>query len=510
MIKIPEDLKNRLKACRSLPSVPAVAIKIMELCEQDDIGMPEVATVLARDPALAAKVLKVANSAIYGVRAQVTTLDRAIAIMGINAVLSLSLSFSLVKTLRKSSHAGFDHLTYWRRSVITAVAAKALGASAGHAYRDEYFLAGLLQDIGMLVLNEVLPDAYGRLIPLAEGNHRKLIELERKAFGTDHGIVGGWLLELWNLPTNLRLSAATSHAADTIDDPRVEKFCRVVGLAGHIAEIWTNPDTTAATGFARQQATDLLDMTPARFEILLGEVAGALPEITSNLDLEIGSQEALNRLYDQAREALIALTLQAQQQARLAQDLAKRDGLTSLYNRSHLEEALPQIYAAAVRMHQALSALFVDIDNFKTINDTYGHQAGDAILMSMGQILRSSTRASDLVVRYGGDEFVCLLPNTGSAGAQLVAERIRAAACPPHKVSNGIELEITLSQGCATSLPDHPYQSGISLLHDADHCLYIAKRNGRNRVVTSDSGGTDAKPQASAAQPPQESVASNR
>lgn len=86
MIKIPEDLKNRLKACRSLPSVPAVAIKIMELCEQDDIGMPEVATVLARDPALAAKVLKVANSAIYGVRAQVTTLDRAIAIMGINAV----------------------------------------------------------------------------------------------------------------------------------------------------------------------------------------------------------------------------------------------------------------------------------------------------------------------------------------------------------------------------------------------------------------------------------------
>src|SRR5665647_2097702 len=102
MIEIPQELQIQLRACRTLPSVPAVAIKIMELCDQDDVGIPEVAAGLSRDPALAAKGLKFANSVIYGVRSQVTTLDWALAIMGINAVLSLSLSFSLVKTLRKS------------------------------------------------------------------------------------------------------------------------------------------------------------------------------------------------------------------------------------------------------------------------------------------------------------------------------------------------------------------------------------------------------------------------
>jgi diguanylate cyclase (GGDEF)-like protein len=488
MIEIPAELQDKLKACRTLPSIPAVALKIMELCEQDDIGTADVASVLARDPALSAKVLKVANSAIYGVRAQVTTLDRAIAIMGTNAVLSLSLSFSLIKTMKKSNRNTFDHMTYWRHSIITALTAKALGNTPEFTNLNEYFLAGLLQDIGILVFNEMVPTAYSRLIPRAERSHEKLVELEREAFGVDHAALGGWLLEHWNLPPNLKVSIAASHNPQIIPPGDAGRLCRVGMVAWRVAEIWINSDTPGATARARQEAIELLGLSPEQFEKLLAEVAGALPEITSSLDLEIGSQEALHRLYDQAREALIVLALQAQQQARLAQDMAKRDGLTALYNRSYLEDALPQFFENAAKANQALSVIFVDVDNFKSINDTHGHQAGDAVLLLIARILQSSTRISDLVARYGGDEFVCILPNSNQDGAAIVADRIRTAtASAPHKVSDHSEVEITVSQGCATSLPDSPYDSAISLLKHADRCLYAAKRNGRNRVMSSSS-----------------------
>lgn len=511
MIEIPAQLQSKLKSCRTLPSVPAVAIKIMELCEQDDVGTTEVAAVLARDPALAAKVLKVANSAIYGVRSQVTTLDRAIAIMGINAVLSLSLSFSLVKTLKKSNRTAFDHMTYWRHSIITAVTAKALGASAEFASLDEYFLAGLLQDIGMLVLNEAAPEAYARLMPRACKRHETLVQLERETFGVDHGTIGGWLLEHWSLPLNLRLAASSSHDPESIPQGDMGRFCKIGIVAGLVAEIWTNPNTSASTAAASKAAVEWLNLSQAQFERLLGNVAEALPDITSNLDIEIGSREGLNRLYEQSREALIVLTLQAQQQAKLAQDMAKRDGLTTLFNRSYLEQALPELFQNSVRAHQPISVIFTDVDNFKSINDTYGHQAGDVVLLLIARILQSSTRATDLVTRYGGDEFVCILPNTSSEGAQIVADRIRAGTVStPHRIANNLEVEITISQGCATSLPDSPYSGAIGLMQHADRCLYAAKRNGRNRIVATSSSPDESAPGTPAPPPAHESTQAAR
>ncbi len=275
---IPSRLVEQLKSCRSLPSVPAVAMRIIDLCEQDDVGVAEVSAVLARDPALAAKVLKAANSALYSVRSEVTTLERAVTILGTNATLSLSLSFSLVETFRRSCNAGFNYLIFWRRSVITAATAEILSSSKHRSIRDEYFLAGLLQDIGMLVLNEIAHDAYGRIVAAARGSHETLVALESEKFGADHALVGGWLLENWKLPEILRASVAASHNPPLTDHSPIATFCQATAFAGHVAEIWTNPQTAAATALARAKAYDLLMMSPDRFEWLLGQVAASLPE----------------------------------------------------------------------------------------------------------------------------------------------------------------------------------------------------------------------------------------
>ena len=137
MSDLPDKLQRRLEACRTLPTVPAVALQILNLCQDEEVGIGKISRVLAGDPALCAEVLKFANSASYGARCQVTTLERAVTLLGINATLSLSLSFSFVRGLRKHDKTGFDHNSFWRRSAVTGEAARVIGTWARAASRDE-------------------------------------------------------------------------------------------------------------------------------------------------------------------------------------------------------------------------------------------------------------------------------------------------------------------------------------------------------------------------------------
>lgn len=482
MIELPEQLLNRLKSCRSLPSIPAVVMEVLDLCEREDVGTSHIAGVLARDPALAAKTIKVANSALYGLRSQVTTLNRAVSIMGINATLSLCLSFSLVRSLRKTTDR-FDHVYYWRRSIVGAATARAVGARLRTCTRDEYFLAALMHDIGMLVLNEASPENYGRVFALSHRNHDRLLALENEALGANHVQVGSWQMERWGFPEHMIRAVAASHYPD-IALADSSDYSRTLCVAAHVADMWCGNRILEATERARDLSYRLLGMSADGFENLLQEMTDSLPNITSDLDLNLGSEDWINGLLDKAREVLVVLNLQAQQDLRVMYDKTRQDTLTSLYSRGCLQDVLPQYFDAASRTGSPLSTMFIDVDNFKETNDTYGHLAGDCVLISVAGILRSVMRSSDIFARYGGDEFVCLLPNTDESGVMMVAERIRkAVAAAPHKTETGIEVPATVSVGCATFSPVHPFEGALKFLEAADQALYAAKRDGRNRVV---------------------------
>lgn len=463
-----------------------MAVQVLSLCQQEDVAISNIAQVIKRDPVLAAKLLKVSNSAFYGVRYEVTTVDRAVSILGINTTLSLALSFSLVRKLCESRTKGFDHAAYWRRSVITAAAAKTLAGLESKSHCDELFLLGLLQDIGMLVLHEAIPATYVPLIVSAKGSHVKLAQLERETFNSDHAAVGAWLLDHWNLPEKFQLATASSHDPEVAGESNVAGFCRIGVVAGLIAEIWIDPST--ATSLAYKAAIDLLGMSTEKFYGLLGKVAEAIPEATSDLDVNLGGEEAVNHLLDQAREALVVLNMQAQQQVHQIRELSHQDSLTAQHNRSYIEDILPQYFDAVSRSGQPLSVLFVDVDRFKNINDTYGHEAGDSVLVSMAALIRSTVRSSDIVARYGGDEFICLLPDTGAGDAAVLGEKLRAAIeMEPQKIAVEGGIGVTVSIGCATHSPKHPYDSSRHLMRDSDQALYAAKAAGRNKLVSADS-----------------------
>jgi diguanylate cyclase (GGDEF)-like protein len=486
MTSIPANLQKQLKECRTLPSVPVVVLEVLDLCRDDDTSIGQVAKALSRDPALSAKVLKVANSPWYGVRAEVTTLERAVSILGINATLSLALSFSLVRGLRKEMTAGFDHQAYWKRSIITAAASQEIGRWANAASHDELFLGGLLQDIGILALNEIIPDLYGRLMPSAKDDHALLAKLERQELGSDHAEVGAWLLQGWNLPFDLQRSAAASHHAPN-DESELSAFSKCVMLAGYVAGIWTQSDAAAATAVAREKSIALFDMTSVQFQKILDDVARILPEVTADLDINIGGERFVERILEQARIALVELSLQAHRTAHEIQLQAQRDELTSLANRSYLNEMLPQQFKSAQELGKPLSVLFLDVDNFKQINDSYGHRGGDAVLVSIAQMLRQCSRGTDIIARYGGDEFLVLLSNTGEKTAAEVSKQIlNSVATQPHQIDEVVEIPVTVSIGCATLSASSVFSSAENLIKAADQCLYSAKIGGRNRVVAFD------------------------
>ena len=163
-------------------------------------------------------------------------------------------------------------------------------------------------------------------------------------------------------------------------------------------------------------------------------------------------------------------------------DLAFRDGVTGLFNHRHLMEVLKTELERTRRYQQGFSLLMVDIDHFKKVNDEHGHPAGDAVLREVAGVLQECMRAVDVVGRYGGEEFVAVLPGTSYEEAVQTAERIRVRVGSHTFRPEGRELHVTISVGVA-SCPQGGACSADALVHEADKAMYAAKAGGRNRTA---------------------------
>jgi diguanylate cyclase (GGDEF)-like protein len=171
---------------------------------------------------------------------------------------------------------------------------------------------------------------------------------------------------------------------------------------------------------------------------------------------------------------------------RLAVERALRDPLTGALNRAALEEALQREVEVARRQGTPLGVLFVDIDHFKHVNDTYGHRFGDDVLRAVAHAVSDTIRRSDALYRYGGEEFVVLASHTQPIGAQQLGERIRSKVAAIGMVG-GRELKVTVSVGVAGLRAG---ETGEAVLKRADTALYRAKEGGRNRVESGDFDAT--------------------
>jgi diguanylate cyclase (GGDEF)-like protein len=164
---------------------------------------------------------------------------------------------------------------------------------------------------------------------------------------------------------------------------------------------------------------------------------------------------------------------------------SRTDVLTGLYNRRHLEEQLRIAIATAVRRDEPIGVLLLDVDHFKAVNDTYGHLAGDEVLVELARRIHAELRAGDIAGRWGGEEFLVLLPNTGLAGTVETGERIRAIVEAEQFGAGEEYISVTISGGGASDID----VDEEALVHRADNGLYEAKDRGRNCVVVTATAG---------------------
>jgi diguanylate cyclase (GGDEF)-like protein len=162
--------------------------------------------------------------------------------------------------------------------------------------------------------------------------------------------------------------------------------------------------------------------------------------------------------------------------------LSITDGLTGLFNHRHVHELLHEEYERSKRTGEPLAVVMLDLDHFKRVNDTYGHPTGDVILYETAQILRDTAREIDMAGRYGGEEFVMILPGTAEAEASHFAERLRERVAEHVYRDGSKEVRMTVSAGVA-SFPELDADGPATLLRYADDALYAAKEGGRNQVV---------------------------
>ena len=490
-----EQLAKRIRQCTSLPTLPAIAIQVLELAQSADVDITEIARTISKDPALSTKILRTVNSSFYARSQNVSTISHALVILGLQSVKTLVLGFSLVSNLIRGKEKGFRHIDYWRRSIYSATAARTMAIRIRMVEQEEAFLASLLKDIGMLVLDQVLGSEYAE-INSAAANHTELPGVEKLVLGSDHAEVGAFLTSNWKLPPVLTTPIACHHNPDACTDPALRKLVDLVHVAGRCADVFVDLEPAPAIAHVRQLCASLYQMKDAETDAMLDDIAHRTKEAAVLFEINLGSAVNFEAILKKANETLVEMTLATQQQASTLQKEASTlavqnqqlkiqattDALTGLANRASFDQFLAEKFDISLKESKPLSLLLMDVDKFKAINDHHGHPVGDRVLKALGHLVSAAARPEDLAARYGGEEMCLVLPGAARGTAAAIAEKIRQAVEAKPVACGAIAVPVTISIGVATYEPNSPLRMPSHLLKAADLAVYNAKHSGRNCV----------------------------
>ncbi len=650
---------EHLKASGDLPSPKGVALAIIRLIQQEDSSMGDLARIIKTDPAFVGRLIKAANGLAGYNRRAIASVQEALMVLGLPAVRTLALGFSLLSSYRDGACKGFDYGRYWTGCLVYALAMQAITQRTRAAAAEETFCLGLLARVGELALATLYPQEYGKVLQQTlEYRDVPLVALEQRAFALNHRELASAMLTDWGFPRIFHEPVYFAEVPETsgyADGSREYLIAHSLNLASYIAEVCLAEEAErpnlmgrlfeigARLAFDPVAVSELCDgvvrewqawgslleletleippfgelasrgealaasLAPAPAEgavfqvvhpghsaLLGGEPQLALPpevppmrvlvvdddasmrglvrkvletvghQVLEAHDGKTGMEMALEfqpqlmivdwvmpevtgleltralrqtkigrSIYilimtsleddDRLIEAfengvddfmnkpinprVLAARLRAGQRVirlqqeldrdreeirrfaaelavsnRRLQEVALTDSLTGFPNRRYAIERVQQEWLVSSRTRRPLATMVIDVDQFKTYNDTHGHDVGDAVLRQVAASVKGALRAQDIVARTGGDEFLVICPDTGLDAALACAERVRFAVESTPLAMSGQTLNMSVSIGVATR--DTVMTEPDALIKRADQALYLAKNKGRNRIMT--------------------------
>lgn len=493
-------LQELLARTEDLPSLPAVALEVLRLCRAEDATLDDLAKALSTDPALAARLLRFANSSLYGSGEEVRTLQRATLVLGMKTVQLMSLSFSLVGTVPRASQGGaYDFARYWQRSLVRAVSARALAGLVGLPAQDEAFLAGLLGEIGQVVMARSLAELYEPVLREAARTPDGWPDaaLERERLGFDHHDVGAALLSSWGLPRVLAFALRHAGDPDTLPGDAPAEFVpivRVLALAACITDLFTLAERAPALERVHTLARRWFARDATEMEAFLGGLEAPVREAAGLLELSAPPPGGHARVLDEARAELVRLSLGQTRQleslrlavdpghrARLAAEPAHVDGLTGCANELALQRFLEHELTARLdgNLVRPLGLFLLAIDAFGSLPS---EAARAEVQRALAGCLTRLTRKHDLVARLAPGRFAVLLGDSTPYGQRALAERIRQDLLALELVLGDARLRFSAALGGAALAAVRRRSDGAALFELAERLLERARRRGPGQV----------------------------
>lgn len=484
MAGMPQSLAQIVKSDR-LPTLPSIALRVIELAREPEPDFREVADVIRTDPALSGRLLRTANSALFGLGKPVTSVESAIPLLGLTLVRTMVLGFALADHSGRSAQRSRALENLWRSSLTQAVFAEQLAAEIHDADPATYFLAALLQDIGILSFLHVDPENYLEHI-WDRSEFPDVVSREREHYGFSHVELAMELLDNWGLPVDIQHAIGTHHqkmAVTSVDElSPLARTLQAAALCGHyvVNHRRTGQSLTELVAYLKNH----FGWTSERVEAALCETMMRVVETASIFQFDVGEDYSHERILRDAKDLLEQIALSQHAAETRAQALGQqimKDPLTGTYNRMFMDRGLNDRLATAIRRRWPIGLMFVDIDRFKQINDQFGHRAGDEAIVQVASTLQKCVRRSDVVVRYGGDEFLVALSKIRASEFESICEQVQTRIREQSYAENGFSLSISL--GAVIYQPEKgDVQDANWLIDRADRAMYEAKRAGGDQV----------------------------